>query len=72
MSCPSPGAIWDCVRCDQLVCDSCRRRVTACPTCRVKFAERRNNHNFAAPRRNRWAEKLARMQKEKSALNGED
>ena len=73
LSCPSPGVIWDCVRCDHLVCDTCRRRVTACPTCRVRFTGRRSNSkNVAAPRRNRWAEKLARMQKEKVALTGDD
>ena len=56
--------IWDCVRCDHLVCDACRKRITACPTCRVRFAKK-------PPRRNRWAEKLARMQRERIGLEAE-
>lgn len=63
LSCPL-GVIWDCVRCDHLVCDACRQRVSACPTCRVRFGARGK-----APRRNRWAEKLARMQWERSGLD---
>ncbi len=77
LSCPSPGVIWDCVRCDNLVCDRCRRRITACPTCRVRFQghgrARSRRANVAEPRRNRWAEKLARTQKEiKVAMGAED
>ncbi len=72
LSIPSPGVIWDCVRCDHLMCDSCRRRVTACPTCRVRFKGKRRGRETVAPaepRRNRWAEKLARLQREKVALS---
>ena len=59
LACPT-GTILDCVACNGLLCHSCKSRVVSCPTCRVKFRRK-------PPRRNRWAEKLARMQREKEA-----
>lgn len=43
--------IFNCLHCDNLVCGACRRKVSACPSCRKKF----NSDN---PRRNKTAERL--------------
>lgn len=64
LSCPV-GVIWDCIKCDHLVCHVCRQKITSCPTCRVRFVRHQ-------PRRNRWAEKLARLQREKSVFISDD
>ncbi len=64
LTCPG-GVIWDCIRCDHLTCDFCRWRLSSCPTCKVTFRKH-------PPRRNRWAEKLAKLQREKVYEAAED
>ena len=49
--------IFTCINCDNLICGTCRVKLTSCPTCRKTF---KNNN---APRRNRLAEKLIASRK---------
>jgi len=69
LDCPGAGVvIWDCGRCGGIFCDLCRVRLTACPICRGKFkSPSSSSSSLPNPRRNRWAEKMARMQREKEA-----
>ena len=63
--------MYDCLKCGNLVCGECRPRLKLCPSCRCRPKRRSGNRRPTWSRRNRWAERLARLQRERDTENEE-
>ena len=63
--------MFDCLKCGNLVCGECRPRLQLCPSCRCRPKKRSGSQRPTWSRRNRWAERLARLQRERDTENEE-
>lgn len=63
--------MYDCLKCGNLVCGECRPRLKLCPSCRCRPKRRSGHRRPTWSRRNRWAERLARVQRERDTENEE-
>ena len=63
--------MYDCLKCGNLVCGACLPRLKLCPSCRCRPKRHSGQRRPTWSRRNRWAERLARLQRERDTENEE-